>query len=168
MLAVIDLSLTRLRCPSPSEQAASTPDQFPLSRSRSRSRPPRPLDCADVQPRDPVSWCSVVAQGKDNGSKASGMYLINILFLGFFLILDNIRLKFARARASKRRQCGHAFHRGNTPYGTADCTYISREWDNVMRKRRTGHSQRVLASNRFCMCGSKSVGPPVGLSGSGT
>jgi hypothetical protein len=44
----------------------STPDQLPLS------RPPRPLDCVDEKPRGPVSWCSAVAQGKDNGRKASG------------------------------------------------------------------------------------------------
>lgn len=53
----------------------STLDQLPLS------RPHRPLDCVDVQPRDPVSWCSVVAQREDNGRKASGTYLINVLFL---------------------------------------------------------------------------------------
>ena len=53
----------------------STPGQLPLS------RPPRPLDCVDVKPRDPVSWRSVVAQGKDNGRKASGTYLINVLLL---------------------------------------------------------------------------------------
>jgi hypothetical protein len=33
---------------------------------------------------------------------------------------------------------------------------------------RVRHLQRVLASKRFWMCGSRSVGPPVGLSGSGT
>jgi hypothetical protein len=74
----------------------STPGQLSLS------RPPRPLDCVDVQSPDPVSWCSVVAQRKDNGRKASGTYLINVLFLRFFLVLVNIRLKFTRARVSKR------------------------------------------------------------------
>jgi hypothetical protein len=56
----------------------STPDQLPPSRP---PRPPRPLDCVDVEPLDPVRWCSVVAQRKDNGRKASGTYLINVLFL---------------------------------------------------------------------------------------
>jgi hypothetical protein len=38
-----------------------TPDQLPLSRHLPL---PLPLDCADVEPPDPVSWCSVVAHGK--------------------------------------------------------------------------------------------------------
>jgi hypothetical protein len=106
-----------------------TPDQLPLS----QHLPLPPLDCDDVQPPDPVSWCSV--SGCSDKGKASGTYLIDVLLLRFFLVLGNIRLKFARARTrvSKRCKHRHAFHCCNAPYSTADCKSVSCERDSLVR-----------------------------------
>lgn len=95
--------------PPPTAYVLLTPDQKPPL--------PHPLGCAGAAPRRPVSGSLM----KRKRTKSQGItYLIYVLFLRLLFVFGNIRVQFAGLRISNRRKHRHAFHRGNSPHGTAD------------------------------------------------
>ena len=123
-------------------------------------------------------------------------HLVNLLLLGLLLELLDVRAERLRARRepSKRR---HALRRDHREHRLADCVFRgsyfthrgSRTGEKAQRSARREDEQQSVnrpkttktprgknqkyaqvffASNARCICGSRSVGRPLGLSGSGT